>query len=145
MLDFAIMENDRKIVFFDGGCLLCSGVVRWCHRVDKHERIWFAALDSEIASRNRKDLALPEPGEGAETFAFWDEGSGKVFYRSDGAIQMLREIGGLWTGLGAMASLLPRFVRDAGYDFIARNRRKWFGTSEECTLPPTSLRGKVLE
>ncbi|MDQ8189526.1 thiol-disulfide oxidoreductase DCC family protein [Roseibacillus persicicus] len=139
------MDSGKNVVFFDGGCLLCSGVVQWCHRMDRHERIWFAALDSSFAAKHRSELGLPDPGEGAETFAFWNQEKGEVFFRSDGAIQMLRELGGIWAGVGVLMSWMPRFLRDACYNFIARNRRRWWGTSEECTLPPASLRGKVLE
>lgn len=139
------MSPQKKIVFFDGNCLLCSGVVQWCHRRDRHERIWFAALDSNFAAKYRTELELPEPGEGAETFVFWDREREKAFVRSDGALQLLRELGGFWAGLGVMGSWLPRGLRDAVYNWVARNRRKWFGSSEECSLPPASLRGKVLE
>lgn len=138
------MEQAQKIVFFDGGCLLCSSVVQWTHRRDRAGEIWFAALESEFAARHRDELALPPPGDEADTFVFWNRSEGQVSVKSAGALALLKALGGFWAILGMMGSLLPILFRDGVYDWVARNRRKWFGTSEDCPLPPASLRGKVL-
>ncbi|MGJ8724137.1 MAG: thiol-disulfide oxidoreductase DCC family protein [Roseibacillus sp.] len=141
---FRKMEQARKIVFFDGGCLLCSAAVQWTHRRDRRGEIWFAALESEFASQYREELGLPEAGEGAETFVYWDRERKEVTFKSSGALSLLRELGGFWAFLSVVGGLFPRSIRDWFYDLIARNRRQWFGASEECQLPPASLRGKVL-
>lgn len=135
-----------KVVFFDGGCVLCSGMVRWTHRRDRREEIWFAALESEFATEYREELNLPAAGAGAETFVFWNQEQSEesVTFKSEGALTLLQELGGFWTFIGTVGKLAPRGLRDLVYDWIARNRRKWFGSSEECQLPPESLRGKVL-
>lgn len=135
-----------KVVFFDGDCLLCSGFVQWTHRRDRQQEIWFAALDSDFASKHREELGLPEAGEGAETFAFWNQErqSEVVCFKSEGALSLLDELGGIWAVLARVMGVFPIGLRDTCYDLIARNRRKWFGTSEECQLPPDSLAGKVL-
>lgn len=138
------MKEARKIVFFDGGCLLCSGAVLWTHRRDRRGEVWFAALESDFAAKYRLELGLPEAGEGAETFAFWEREKGEVTFKSSGALSLLKELGGFWAFLAGVGGVFPSRVRDGVYDFIARNRRKWFGTSEGCALPPASLRGRVL-
>ncbi|MEM9081350.1 MAG: DCC1-like thiol-disulfide oxidoreductase family protein [Verrucomicrobiota bacterium] len=135
----------RVVVFFDEGCLLCSGSVRWLHKRDKREKLWFAGLGSEFASVKRDEFGLPEPGEGAETFAVLDEGGKEVFFRSDGIWRVLGEIGGIWGGVGAIYRWVPKMIRDWEYRLVARNRRKWFGTTEICEVPPGSLRGRVLD
>lgn len=138
------MEEARKVVFFDGGCLLCSSMVRWTHQRDHEGQIWFAALESEFAAQHREQLKLPIAGEGAETFVYWERDVDVVAEKSEGAFLLLRTLGGVWGGMGFLGSLFPLFLRDGVYDLIARNRRKWFGVSENCVLPPTSLRGRVL-
>ena len=139
------MERARKIVFFDGGCHLCSGVVRWTHRRDKRGDIWFAALESEFADAHRDELGLPDAGEGADTFVYWDREKGDVSFKSNGALSLLRELGRLLGFSAAVGGVFPHSLRDWAYDLVARNRRRWFGASDECLLPPASLRGKVLE
>lgn len=139
------MKGERLVVFFDGECLLCSGVVRWCHRVDRAEVIWFASLDSQFADLHREGLALPPAGEGADTFAFWNGPEGEVAFRSAGAIELLKSLGGGWRLLGRVMLLCPKRMCDGCYNLVARNRRKWFGAAETCTMPPGSLRGRVLE
>lgn len=140
-----MMKGERRVVFFDGECLLCSGVVRWCHRVDHAGVIWFASLDSQFADQHREELGLPPAGEGADTFAFWNGPAGEVAFRSAGATELLKCLGGGWCFLGKVMSRFPRMIRDGGYNLVARNRRKWFGSAETCTMPPGSLRGRVLE
>ena len=133
-----------KVVFFDGSCALCSGVVRWTHRRDRQDEIWFAALESSFAAKHREKLDLPAAGVGADTFAFWDQEQDTVAIKSSGALKLLKVLGGFWAVVGAVGSIVPLFMRDGIYDLIARNRRKWFGSSESCELPPDGLKGKVL-
>lgn len=134
----------RKVVFFDSGCVLCSGVVRWCHARDRRGSIWFAALESDYAAEHRKALGLPEAGAGAETFALYDEATQQVFFRFDGVRYLMKELGGGWRMAGKLAGWVPLAWGNASYDFVARHRRQWFGENKECTLPPNSLRGRVL-
>ena len=139
------MEKARKVVFFDGGCALCSAVVQWTHRRDKGGEIWFAALESDFANQFRQQLSLPTAGAEAETFVFWDRDQEIVAEKSDGALLLLKNLGSIWRALGHLGSAVPRFFRNKGYDFIACNRRKWFGTNENCELPSASLREKILQ
>jgi predicted DCC family thiol-disulfide oxidoreductase YuxK len=140
-----MMSEKRKVVFFDGECLLCSGVVRWCHEQDRRGRLQYAALGGEFAAQYREELALPEGTGEAQTFVFWDEEAGKVLFRSAGAVALLKTLGGFWKVLGIGLQLIPRPVRDWGYGVVAKNRSSWFGRSESCELPPGSLRGQVLD
>lgn len=138
-------EGEKKVIFFDGDCALCSGVVRWCHRRDGAGMIWYAPLAGEFAARHRAELSLPEGTGDAQTFVFWDGPAGRVEDRSRAAGQLLIALGGVWSLLGKGLLLVPRVIADYGYQIIAKNRRKWFGTNEGCALPPGSLRGQVLE
>ena len=147
-MDF--MEGSQKVVFFDGGCLLCSKVVQWVHQCDKEKQVWFAALESEFAAEHRDLLGLPGPGEEAETFAFWDRANGengergKVAFKSEGTLILMKTLGGFWLGMAVLLSAFPLRLRDGCYDFVARNRRDWFGEDEGCSLPSESLRDQML-
>ena len=84
------------MVFFDGGCLLCSSMVRWTHQRDHEGKIWFAALESEFAAQHREQLKLPIAGEGAETFVYWERDVDVVAEKSEGAFCFY----GLWEESG---------------------------------------------
>jgi predicted DCC family thiol-disulfide oxidoreductase YuxK len=139
------MSEGRKVVFFDGECLLCSGVVRWCHKHDRSGNLQYAALGGEFAAQHRKELGLPEGTGEAQTFVLWDEAGDEIFFRSDGVVALLKNLRGVWKALGFCIQTIPRPIRDWGYGTVAKNRRSWFGRSEHCELPPGSLRGRVLD
>jgi predicted DCC family thiol-disulfide oxidoreductase YuxK len=65
------------------------------------------------------------------TFAYI--ANGVASQKSDAAIRILHELPGWrWT---SSLRLIPRTIRDAVYDLIARNRYRWFGRYDRCVLP----------
>ena len=79
--------------------------------------------------------------EGLETFVFWDDGEIRV--RSRAALYASRLLGWPWSW-GRFLLFIPRFISDAVYRFVARNRIKWFGRTESCWLPPQDQRHRFL-
>ena len=69
--------------------------------------------------------------------------NGKIYDRSTAALKVLRKLNGLWKLLYAFI-IIPKFIRDAVYDFIAKNRYRWFGRKDECMIPTAELRAKFL-
>ncbi|MGH7856901.1 MAG: thiol-disulfide oxidoreductase DCC family protein, partial [Candidatus Binatia bacterium] len=61
-------------------------------------------------------------------------GEGRAYLRSAAALRILRGLGLPWSLLYVLVAI-PRPLRDAAYDWFARNRYRWFGTREECRLP----------
>lgn len=68
----------------------------------------------------------------------------QLYTKSSGALRMLKHLGGGW-GLLYAFMIVPKFIRDAVYSFIAHNRYKWFGKKEECWLPTPEYRKKFLD
>jgi len=69
---------------------------------------------------------------------------GKYYSRSSAALRIARLLGGAWVVLYA-GMILPRFIRDGIYEWIARNRYKWFGKRNECMIPTPGLRSRFLQ
>ena len=67
----------------------------------------------------------------------------QAFVRSDAAIATAAQMGGLWR-LAVVFKLVPRFLRDAVYGVIARNRYRWFGRRESCMVPDADVRRRFL-
>lgn len=123
-------EPNFPVLLFDGVCNLCNASVQWVLQRDRAERFRFAALQSEAgqALLARFDLNA----EHFDTVVLVD--GDRVFTRSDAALEILRSLGAPWSGL-ALLRWLPLGFRNAVYDWVARNRYRWFGRQEKCLLP----------
>lgn len=145
----ALLKTDTRILLFDGVCNLCNGSVQWVIRHDKNARFKFAALQSAVARSLLAQLDT-EPGK-AETMAttgtpasiclIWE---GHVYRRSAAIIRIVTGLGGAWN-LFAAAWIVPGFLRDALYKWVAAHRYKWFGQRESCMVPTPELRSRFLD
>ena len=117
---------EHPYIFYDGFCGLCDRVVQFVIRHDKKKIFRFASLQSDFA---RKIL-----GEKISFDSFIYFENGKIYDRSTGALRMFKKLGGFWS-LIYFFIFVPTFVRDAGYNRIAKNRYQWFGKFDECKIP----------
>jgi predicted DCC family thiol-disulfide oxidoreductase YuxK len=67
-----------------------------------------------------------------------------LYTRSTAALRMLKHLGGGWSLLYGLI-IIPKFIRDAVYNFVARNRYRWFGKKETCMIPTPGLEAKFLD
>jgi predicted DCC family thiol-disulfide oxidoreductase YuxK len=124
-------------VLFDGGCGLCARSVRFVARHDRG-RFRFAPLDGPTARRLLDGTAAGPPHDQSVVLV---EG-GTVFTRSSAVLRIAATLSWPWRWL-AWLRLVPRPVRDAVYDAIARRRVRWFGPASACGLPPESVRRRI--
>ena len=135
------------LVFYDGSCGLCHGTVRFLLAEDADgSRFRFAPLDSEAF---RSALASPESGfaegDAVPDSVLVQRPGEALLARSDGVLELGRQLGGLWRLGAAAGSLVPRAIRDAVYDFIARNRQRLFARpADACPILPPALRERFL-
>jgi predicted DCC family thiol-disulfide oxidoreductase YuxK len=132
-------------VLFDGRCGLCDGAVRWLIRHDRRAALSFAPLEGAVAAAVRRRHPDLPPGD--ETFVLVEapEGTGeRVRVRSDAALAALSRLGGGWR-LASGLRVVPPFLRDAIYRWVARNRTIWFGRLDACRMPTPEERGRFLE
>jgi predicted DCC family thiol-disulfide oxidoreductase YuxK len=128
----------HPIILFDGLCRLCNGSVNFLIDHDPAAHFRFAPLQSRLGRDllSRFDL---DAGLGSVVLVE----NGRAYQRSDAALRLARGLGGLW-GLLSWAVVIPRPVRDAIYDLIARNRYRWFGKSQTCRMPTPGLTNRFL-
>ena len=132
------MVNPRPILFYDGECGLCDKTVQWMLNRDQRNAIDFAPLQG---STYAAILNLDKPTELGTVVLYDKEG---LHVRSDAVLRVLREIGGVWGVLAALASVIPIAVRDWAYNFIARRRLRWFGGKDSCKIPTLAVRARFL-
>ena len=127
------------LLLFDGVCNLCNGAVQWIIVRDKKAIFQFAALQSDAGQRTLNHLGLPTQTFNSIVLIKGD----RYLIRSDAALEIAVQLGGFWQ-LAGIFKIVPRFIRDAVYDFIANNRYRWFGKQEQCMLPRAEWKERFL-
>jgi predicted DCC family thiol-disulfide oxidoreductase YuxK len=134
------------IVLYDGVCGLCNRYVDFILRRDHRERFRFASLQGAFGQRALATHGLPAEGDPSSIVLLESPGlpAERARVRSDAVLAVLTQLGGAWT-LMAVFRLVPRFLRDAAYAFVARIRYQVFGRLEACPLPSASNRSRFLD
>lgn len=127
----------RRVIIFDGECRLCNGAVDFVVRRDPKRYFQFASLQSEVARQLLKEVAAPLPppasspaNPGADETIYLIEGD-TYYTRSTAALRIAKKLRFPWPLL-YVGSIVPRFIRNAIYNYIGRNRKKWFGVTNTC-------------
>lgn len=131
--------NTDPVILFDGICNFCNSAVNFTIKRDKHKKIKFALLQSDTGKSILKQHGLPE--NYSSSFLFIE--NGKLYNRSAAALRVCRYLSGLWP-LCYSLIIIPAFIRNAVYDFIAKNRYKWFGQKDACMVPTPDVRARFL-
>ena len=129
----------KSLLLFDGVCNLCHGAVQFFIKRDPNDRLVYASLQSELGKKILAATGMD--GKDLKSLVLVEEG--EVYLRSEAALRAARHLRGKWK-LANNLRILPRFIRDAVYDFIAANRYRWFGKKESCPLPSPEERAKFL-
>ncbi len=131
--------RDRRIVFYDNHCLLCHWSVRFILDHDKKGLFAFAPLQGETWQHLTKSLATPVTMEAVQYF------DGKTLVdKSDAVLNIFQQMGSGWRLL-TIFRMIPRAWRNAVYDFIARNRFRWFRRQIECSLEKQLPASRILD
>lgn len=137
----AASESACAVVLFDGVCNFCNGTVLFFVDRNSRDDLRFAALQSEAGARVLRAHGREPPQGDPDSILLVEQGA--VYERSDAALRIARHLDGAWR-FGYWLRVVPRFVRDAVYRFIAHNRYRWFGRSETCRIPTPALRARFL-
>lgn len=102
-------------MFFDGGCFLCLGTVRWLNRLDVKDQLCFAPLDGVTAGECGID------NQDEDSVALFYDGA---VYRSSEALRLtLAQVGGVGYVISGILKVIPFALREWVYRWVARNRR----------------------
>lgn len=127
------------IIFFDGVCNLCNNFVQLIIRNDRQEKFLFSPIQSDFA---RKFLLENKfNGQDSDSVILFIDGS--FYTKSNAALRIAKSMNGLWP-LFWIFIIIPSPIRNWVYDFIARNRLKWFGTRNECMIPSSQNKKRFL-
>jgi len=128
------------VILFDGVCNFCNATINFLIDRDKKGIFKFAALQSESGKEILERHQIKVLTE-ADSVVL--EKDGKIYQKSDAALEIARHMEGLWKFLYAF-KIVPRFIRDAIYDSVAKNRYRLMGKRDSCRLPTPELRARFL-
>lgn len=134
-----VQSTGQAVVVFDGECAFCNRWVDFLLRYDRGDVFRFAARQSESGTAFLGQAGLPEVGVGSIIVVEGD----RVLTRSSAVLRMLNLLGFPFSLTGVFR-FIPTGLRDAVYDFVARNRMRWFGRMQACRLPAPSERHRFL-
>lgn len=123
------METNRDIIIFDGECNLCNGVVGWLLKFAPTHLFSFVPFQSSQGQKYLQKFGFPL--QQLETVILIDKNG--VHTHSDGFLRVVSKIP-KWKRVAALLAFIPRMMRDFIYTTASRNRVKWFGVSQTCTI-----------
>ncbi len=138
--DSKISSPGAFVVLFDGYCNLCTHSVQFIIRRDRKKIFRFASLQSATGRTLLQTFNVPQTKAGSVVLI----AGTKAFTESTAALHIARRLSGLWPLLFVFM-IVPPFIRDAVYRFVAKNRYRWFGKRSSCWLPDDGLRARFLD
>ena len=134
------MENYKKIILFDGVCNLCNTTVQFVIKNDKEDIFRFTPLQSDTGKKLLTERNIDT--EDIDSIILI-EPNVAYYTKSTAALEIGKNLNGLRT-LSSILLWLPETFRNIVYDFVAKNRYKWYGKKDSCMIPTEELKNKFI-
>jgi predicted DCC family thiol-disulfide oxidoreductase YuxK len=135
----AAQQADHPIIVFDGQCVFCSANARFVLRHDRGHYFRLAAMQGEIGSALYQHFGIDPSNPDSMIVVQGDE----VLRDSEAVLAIYAVLGWPWRAMAALY-LVPKWLRDPVYRWIARNRYRLFGRRETCWRPTAEQARYVL-
>ena len=137
------MENlpkDKKIILFDGVCNLCDATVQFIIKKDKKDIFRFVAIQSDLGEQIIKYIGIDTTK--TDSILLYEPGNA-YYYKAEAALKIAKELGSIYAVL-SLFTVLPKSLSNIVYDYVARNRYKWYGKKDACMIPTPAMKAKFL-
>ena len=131
---------EHPILLYDGVCNYCNSVCNFIIKHDPNKRYRFAHLQSRLARKLLTQHGL-DP-DALDSVVLIENGN--AYTKTDVTVRVAPHLSGI-VKLAVLFRLLPRPLRNIGYDIIARNRYKWWGKQDSCIVPTQDVRERFLD
>lgn len=135
------IPKDKKLLLFDGICNLCNSSINYVIKHDKDDVFMFAPLQSKVGKKIINDHNIDTSK--TDSIILYEHSKG-VSFKSTAALKIASRLG-FPRNLMAIFYVIPAFIRNWVYDYIAKNRYNWFGKQDACMIPTPELRKKFIE
>ncbi|WBX70119.1 thiol-disulfide oxidoreductase DCC family protein [Tenacibaculum retecalamus] len=134
------LPKDKQLILFDGICNFCNKSILMIIKHDTENKFIFASLQSDIGKEIIANLAIDTLK--IDSIILYKPGIA-YYIKSTAAIKIMNQFNGLWI-ISYLLWIFPEVIRNVVYDFIAKNRYKWFGKKAQCMIPTKEIRAKFL-
>ncbi len=139
MMSDTNIKLDKPILLFDGVCNFCNSSVNFIVDRNSKKNILFSSLQSQTGQQLLEKFNLPKDNFNSLVLVDGDN----YYTKSTAALKIAEYLDGNWKFLSIL-KIIPKFIRDFGYDFIAKNRYKIFGKSDQCRISTKEMRERFL-
>ncbi len=135
-----VLPRDKQLILFDGVCNLCNASVKYVIKHDKKDIFRFAPIQSEVG----QEIVIKHNIDTSKTdsILLFSIKNG-LSYKSTAALLIVKHLG-FPRNILVLFLIIPPFIRHWVYDYIAKNRYKWYGKRESCMIPTPELQAKFL-
>ena len=130
----------QPLLFFDGVCNLCNSSVKTIIKKDSQQKFKFASIQSDAA----KEILLQLDDYNSEIDSIILLNQNQIFYKSSAVLRVCNLLGG-WYNFLLIFWIIPKPIRNWMYDFVAKNRYRWFGKRESCMVPSVEMKDRFLD
>ncbi|WP_338407266.1 thiol-disulfide oxidoreductase DCC family protein [uncultured Flavobacterium sp.] len=134
------LPHNKKIILFDGVCNLCDSAVQFVIQHDKNDVFRFVALQSDLGQQILKHIGINPLN--IDSVILYEPGIA-YYYKSAAVLEIAKSLGGFFH-FGTLLRIIPAGISNHLYDYIAKNRYKWYGKKESCMIPTKQLEAKFL-
>jgi predicted DCC family thiol-disulfide oxidoreductase YuxK len=135
------IPKDKKIILFDGVCNLCDSAVQIIIKQDTKDIFRFVPLQSDLGQKIIKHLGIDI--QKTDSIILYQPGFA-YYYKSEAALKIAKILGGTFYFF-SLFSVFPTAFNNYIYDYVAKNRYKWFGKKDNCMIPSKEQQAKFLE
>tara|TARA_R110001592_G_scaffold189864_1_gene435479 strand:+ start:331 stop:750 length:420 start_codon:yes stop_codon:yes gene_type:complete len=136
-----MLPKNKKLILFDGVCNLCNASVQYIIKHDKKNVFLFTALQSETGQKIINEFNIDTTKTDSILLYTPEKG---IDYKSTAALNIAYNLGFPLSVMGIFF-IIPSFIRNWVYDYIAKNRYTWYGKKESCMVPSPEFKNKFLE
>ena len=135
------IPKDKQLILFDGVCNLCNSSVLYVIKRDKNDKFLFAPLQSIVGEEIISQFNIDT--EKTDSILLYNPQSNLIKYKSSAASHIAKHLG-FPSNLMVAFFIVPTFIRNWVYNYVANNRYKWYGKKETCMIPTPELKSKFI-
>lgn len=139
-MDRDVATTAHPIIVFDAQCVMCSANAQFVLRYDRQGHFRLASMQGEVGSALYRRFGI-DPAD-PESLIVVD--GARLYRDSDAILEIYAGLGGPWRAFAMAGRLVPRFLRDPVYRWIARHRYRLFGRRDVCWVPSAKDAERVL-
>ena len=135
------IPTDKQLILFDGVCNLCNSSVLYVIKRDKKDKFLFAPLQSEIGKTIINKFQIDT--DKTDSILLYNPNKNSLTYKSSAALHVAKQLG-FPANVLSVFLIVPTFISNWVYDYVAKNRYKWYGKKDACMIPTPELQSKFI-